>query len=74
MIASRLAAMSLCHSVRIGATSGSTLGMASLKLPGGEAADVNMELVQPGIVAVAGELDLELLLALGHGAGRTPST
>jgi hypothetical protein len=40
--------------------------MAPLELPGGEAPDVDVELVQPRIVAtIAGEL--ELLVVLGHG-------
>src|SRR5438093_7879623 len=33
-----------------------------LELPGREAADVDVELVQPGIVPIAGELNLELHL------------
>src|SRR5258706_10605344 len=41
--------------------------LVPLKLPRGEAADVDVELVEPRIVAVAGELDLELHLLLGHG-------
>jgi hypothetical protein len=28
---------------------------------------VDVELVEPGVVAVSGELDLELLFILGHG-------
>jgi hypothetical protein len=41
--------------------------VASLELPRGEAPQVNVELVQPGIVAVMGELNLELELIAAHG-------
>jgi hypothetical protein len=43
------------------------LRVRPLELPRGEASDVHMELVQSGVVPVAGELDLELQLGLGHG-------
>jgi hypothetical protein len=33
--------------------------LVPLELPGREASDVNMELVESGVVAVPGELDLE---------------
>ncbi len=39
----------------------------SLKLPRCEASDVDVELVEPGIVTVAVELDLELQLLLLYG-------
>jgi len=39
---------------------------ASLELPGGEASDVDVELVQAGIVTIAGELNLELHLVSFH--------
>jgi hypothetical protein len=42
------------------------LRLRALELPGGEAAKVNVILVESGIVAVARELDLELQLVLGH--------
>jgi hypothetical protein len=48
----------------------------ALELPGREAADVDVELVQSGVVTIAGELNLELQLILrdglaAHRAGRT---
>jgi hypothetical protein len=43
------------------------LGRPPLKLPCREAPDVDVELVQPGIVAVVRKLDLELKLLLAHG-------
>jgi hypothetical protein len=39
----------------------------SARTPTGEAANVDMELIQPGVVAVASELDLELQFVLGEG-------
>jgi len=39
----------------------------SLELPRREAPDVDVELVEPGVVSVALELDLELLLVFGDG-------
>jgi hypothetical protein len=41
--------------------------LTPLELPRREAPDVDVELVQPGVVAVAAELDLELELVAGHG-------
>jgi hypothetical protein len=37
-----------------------------LELPGGEAANVNVELIEAGVVAIVGELDLELHLLLRY--------
>src|SRR4029450_4337462 len=50
----------------------------ALELPRSEAADVDVELVQSGVVAIAGELDLELQMILrdglaAHRAERTNS-
>jgi|SoiMethySBSTD1v2_1073268.scaffolds.fasta_scaffold338299_2 hypothetical protein len=50
--------------------------MWALQHPSREAADVDMELIQSGVAAVIGELDLELQLILrdglaAHRAGRT---
>src|SRR5260370_8831284 len=47
--------------------------LVPLELPGRIAPDVNVELVEPRIVAVVGELDLELHLLLRSPASRTPS-
>jgi hypothetical protein len=41
--------------------------LTPLELPRREAPDVDVELVQPGVVAVAAELDLQLELVASHG-------
>src|SRR6266436_2008344 len=41
--------------------------LVSLELPGGEAADVDVELVEARIVAIPSELNLELKLGFRHG-------
>jgi hypothetical protein len=41
--------------------------LSALKLPRCKASDVDMELVQSGVVTIAGELDLELQLILRDG-------
>jgi hypothetical protein len=50
--------------------------LCALELPCCEASDVDVELVQSGVVTIAGELDLELQVILrdglaAHRAGRT---
>jgi hypothetical protein len=54
---------------RHGRSSGATpfLRLRPLELPRREASEVDVELVEPGIVTVAGELDLELHLVLRDG-------
>jgi hypothetical protein len=58
----------ICHSGIPGQTVRRWLRRSvPLELPRGEAPDVDVELVEARVVAVASELDLELQLILGYG-------